>query len=136
MYHNVVRIGRWVIDFLFARESYDIDGVLSCMYDCGASQNTMSSAEELMLRDNDNCGFTYANPYLLRMVVVIGPTTSGAEFLDTFVHEMEHLSAAIAKNLGLRLDGEGPAYISGDTARELASVVCELGCSHCRQEKR
>lgn len=136
MIHKELNIGRWVVDFLFAEEDYDIDRVLSCMFDCGASFDTLRSAEELMHRRNYDCGFTYANPDFLRAVVVVGPTTGGEEFQDTLVHELHHLAVAIAKNLGIRLDGEGPAYLAGDTARELARVVCRLGCEHCRQEKR
>lgn len=58
----------------------------------------------------------------------IGPTTSGDEFQNSFVHEIRHLADAIAKSLGVPLDSERPAYISGDLAKALAEVVCELGC--------
>lgn len=119
------------MDFIFCVEKFDIEGVLACLYDCDASDFAMEQAEDLMLSCDYNCGFTFANPARMRAVVVTGPTTSSDEFIDTFVHEVHHLAVAIAGNLGLDLDGEGPAYLSGDTARELASVVCELGCSHC-----
>ncbi len=132
MVHRVLRIGRWVVDFLFAKEDYDIDGVLSVMYDCGASDYAMQEAVDLMETGGPNCGFTFTNSKRMRAVVVVGPTTSGEEFQDTMVHEIHHLAVAIAKNLGLELDGEGPAYASGDTARALARVLCEFGCEHCR----
>lgn len=132
MIHRVLKIGRWVVDFLFATRSYDVDGILACMYDCGASDLAMDQAEGLMTSHRMNSGFTFANSNEYRAVVVIGPTSNGDEFVDTLVHEIHHLAVAIADNLGIDLDGEGPAYLSGDTARELASVICELGCSHCR----
>ena len=132
MIHRVLKIGRWVVDFLFATRSYDVDGILACMYDCGASDLAMDQAEDLMTSHRMNSGFTFANPNEYRAVVVTGPTSSGDEFVNTLVHEVHHLAVAIADNLGIDLDGEGPAYLSGDTARELASVICELGCSHCR----
>lgn len=68
-----------------------------------------------------------------KALVVIGPTTSGKEFQDSLIHEIHHLAVAIAKSLGVNLEGETPAYISGDSARELAGIVCELGCDQCRQ---
>lgn len=128
---RTIKIGRWIVDFIFCVEKFDIEGVIACLYDCDASDFAMEQAEDLMLSCDYNCGFTFANPARMRAVVVTGPTTSSDEFIDTFVHEVHHLAVAIAGNLGLDLDGEGPAYLSGDTARELASVVCELGCSHC-----
>ena len=128
MIHRCLAIGRWVVDFLFATEKYDIDGVLSCLYDAYAPKSAMGQAEELMLSCEYNCGFTYTNSHHRRAVVLIGPTTSGSEFLDTLVHEVRHLADAIAKSLDVPLDSEKPAYISGDTARALAEVICVLGC--------
>lgn len=131
MIHKVLRIGRWEVDFLFATGGYDTAEALTLLRDCGASRHTMRQAGDLMKTCGRNCGFTYANPDALRAVVVVGPATGGDEFLDTLVHEIHHLAVAIADNLGLDLEGEGPAYLSGDTARDLAGIICELGCPHC-----
>ena len=128
MIHRVLGIGRWVVDFLFATKRYDIDGVLACLYDAYAPDYIMKQAEELMLSRKYNRGFTYTNQNKRRAVVLIGPTTSGEEFQNTIVHEIRHLADAIAKSLGVPLDSEKPAYVSGDTAKALAEVICELGC--------
>ena len=131
--HRVLKIGRWVVDFIFATKYYDVDGILSCLYDAGAPGWIMENAGELMSEGKYNTGFTYTNPEIHRAVVVIGPTTSGAEFTNTLVHEIHHLAVAIASELGLDLESETPAYLAGDSARALAEVVCELGCEHCRK---
>lgn len=128
MKRSAVMIGRWVVDFLFATRRYDIDGVIAHLVDAGAPGYIIDDAENLMLSCEYNCGFTYTNQKKRRAVVLIGPTTSGDEFLNTFVHEVRHLADAIAKSLGVPLDSERPAYISGDTAKILAEIVCELGC--------
>lgn len=128
MLHRVLGIGSWVIDFLFTTKHYDIDGVLACLVDVGAPGYILDEAEELMLSCRYNCGFTYPNQKRKRAVVLIGPTTSGKQFINTFVHEVRHLADAIAKSLGVPLNSEDPAYISGDTAEALAEVVCRLGC--------
>ena len=128
MIHRVLGIGRWTVDFLFATKRYDIDGVLACLYDAYAPEDIMDQAEELMESCMYNCGFTYINQSRRRAVVLIGPTSSGDEFQNTFVHEVRHLADAIAKSLGVPLDSERPAYISGDTAKALTEVICELGC--------
>ena len=132
MFHRVLLIWKWVVDFVFATERYDVDGILSCLYDAGAPRWAMGDAEELMSSGDFNTGFTYANPGNRRAVVVIGPTTSGAEFTNTLTHEIHHLAVAIASELGIDLESETPAYLAGDSARALAEVVCELGCEHCR----
>ena len=76
-----------------------------------------------------NTGFTYSNLENHRAVVAVGPVSSGEEFIDTLVHEVHHLAVAIASGLGVDLEGETPAYLSGDSARALADVICRLGCS-------
>lgn len=131
MFKRSLKIGSWVVDFLFATKDYDIDGVLACLYDAGADGRIMDRADEVMERGNYNCGFTFANPDNRRAVVVIGPTTSGAEFTNTLVHEVHHLAVAIATELGIDLESETPAYLAGDSAMALAEVVCGLGCPCC-----
>lgn len=134
MKHRVLLVGRWVVDFLFAEEDYDTDGILACLYDAHAPQGIMDQAEDLMASCQMNCGFTYTNSYRKRAVVLIGPTTNGSEFVNTLSHELYHLSVAIADSLGIDLLGERPAYMIGETMREFADLVCSMGCDHCRQK--
>lgn len=53
---------------------------------------------------------------------------AGAEFIDTLVHEIFHLAVAVALKEGANLKGEVPAYIAGDSARDLSDSICRLGC--------
>ena len=129
--HRTLYIGSWAVDFLFGEEGYDRKEVMEYLYDCGASDYALRQAENLMVLCDKNCGFTFANPELHQAVVFIGPTSSGAEFVDTLTHEIHHLAVAIAAELGIDLESETPAYIAGDSARDLADVICQMGCQHC-----
>lgn len=135
MIKRTLIIGRWVVDFYFAEKGYDIHGVVAGLYDCGATSLIIRRAVDLMMDCDYNCGFTFTNPDRKRAVVLIGPTTSGKEFVDTLTHEIHHLAVSIAAELGVDLEGESPAYIAGDSARALAEVVCELGCPCCHDDK-
>lgn len=132
MVHRVLAIGSWVVDFLFSKLDYDDEAVLACLYEIDADFEVMRQANRIMEDDKLNCGFTFSNPDLKRALVVVGPTSSGKEFIDTLVHEVHHLAVAIADSLGHDLESEVPAYLAGDAARALAETVCEFGCSHCR----
>lgn len=132
MIHRVLAIGRWVVDFLFAIDDYDEEGVLSCLYDIDSPYYFMRRASKIMEGNKPNRGFTFSNENIRRAVVVIGPTTSGKQFQNTFVHEMRHLVDAISHSLGIKRPSETSAYMSGDAAMALADVVCSLGCGHCR----
>ena len=131
MVHRVLSIGSWVADFLFARLNYDEEGVLACLYEIGADDYVIKQASKIMDSERLNCGFTFANPDLKRAVVVVGPTSSGKQFVNTLVHEIHHLAVAIADSLGYDLEGESPAYLAGDSALALAETICEFGCPNC-----
>lgn len=135
MLHRVLGIGKWVVDFLFADEGYDEEGVLSCLYDIDAPVDVMQRAYRIMESGRYNRGFTYNNESLMRSVVVVGPTTSGKQFLNTVSHEVRHLADGIARHLGVDLDSERPAYITGDAVMALGEVLCEMGCERCRGVK-
>lgn len=132
MIERTLKIGRWHVEFYFAVEGYDADVLLDRMFDFGAGAHSMRQAMELMESDNLNTGFTFSNPLERVAIIAIGPTSSAEEFQDTLVHEVHHLAVAIASSLGVDLESETPAYIAGDSIRDLASVVCELGCKRCR----
>ena len=127
-------IGRWQVYFIFATDGYDVNPILDIMYDLDAPDYTLVKAARKMQKSKPNEGFTFSNGEMKKALVVIGPTTSGKEFQDSLVHEIHHVAVAIAKSLGVDLEGETPAYLSGDSARELADVICELGCDRCRKE--
>lgn len=131
MIEKKLYVGRWTVYFLFAIDGYDKELIGRRLYDADAGYDIIDRSDEIINSGSYNCGFTYTNPELYKAVVVIGPTVSGKEFVNTFVHEMYHLSVAIAENLGLDLESEAPAYMIGDLALELAEVVCHLGCSLC-----
>lgn len=133
MIHRVLTIGRWMIDFLFVERNYDEEAILTFLYEFDASYSVMIRAKHIMESGKKNRGFTFSNPKLRRALVVIGPTTSGRQFLNTFTHEVRHVADAIAKSIGYKLDAEMPAYITGDATMALAEVVCRLGCENCRE---
>lgn len=131
MIQRDLEIGRWHVEFYFAPDGYDIDYILDRMYSFGAGASKLKRALALMEGGELNRGFTFANRLDKVAIVVIGPTSSGAEFQDTLTHEVLHLAVSIADGLGIDLRGETPAYIAGDSVRDLADVVCTLGCRTC-----
>lgn len=80
-----------------------------------------------------NTGFTYSNLRVRRSVVVIGRAESGAEFLNSYCHELRHLVDDIARADGMELSGEPVAYLSGDICNAVADIVCKMACDCCRR---
>lgn len=136
MERRFLKIGRWRVDFLFCTEGYRREEILPLLSYMEASDEVISITEDLIDSDILNTGFTYSNAKIYRALVVIGPVSSGEEFIDTLVHELHHLAVAVASNLGIDLESETPAYIAGDAARDLVDLICTLGCSRCHSKSK
>lgn len=117
---------------MFADDGYDMEDILTCLYDMEAPYSVMMRVYRIMKKSALNHGFTYPNKDTMEILCVVGPTSSGKEFLNTLVHELRHVVNVIAESLGYDLESEKPAYMSGDLALELAESICSLGCEHCR----
>lgn len=131
MTYRLLRIGSWRCHFFFAQYGYEEEDILDLLYDLDAPDDILVSVSRKMRAGRKNEGFTYSNQMTHDAVIVIGPTTSGAEFVNSLSHEIYHLSVAISKSLGLSLEGEGPAYIEGDTMGDLIRLICQFGCDSC-----
>lgn len=121
------------MDFLFFSKRYEKEEILPLLSYMEASDDIIDTTEDIIDNGILNTGFTYTNARIYRALVVIGPVSSGREFIDTFTHEIHHLAVAIASNLGLDLESETPAYIAGDAARDLFETICTMGCSMCHE---
>ena len=115
------KVINWIDSFFIASPATTAD----------ASDYILVKAYHIMEDNNPNTGFTFTNKNLKEAVIVIGPATSGDEFINTLCHEIYHLAAAIGESLGVKLDGEKPAYIAGDSMMELTKIICKLGCQDC-----
>lgn len=135
MRKSFLKIGRWRVDFLFCTEVYEKEEILPLLSYMDASDEVLDLTEDIIDSDILNTGFTYSNTKLHRALVVIGPSSSGAEFVDSLTHELHHVAVAIADSIGVDLDSETPAYIAGDAARDLISIICDLGCDRCNGKR-
>ena len=129
--HRLLYIGRWQCDFYMAKGRFDPSSVMECLEDMGAPDMVLETSWYKMQPGVSNEGFTWSDKRLMRSCIFIGPTDGGDEFIDTLVHELRHLADDIATFLGIDLHGERVAYMTGDAARDLADVICRMGCSEC-----
>lgn len=136
MIHRKINIGRWEFDFLFAPDGYDTEEALTYLYYADAPDHILQRAYHVLEDNIDNTGFTYTNSDTRQGVVVVGPSSSGDEFVNTLAHEVYHAAVAVAESIGVELVGESPAYISGDTLQSLFGVICDLGCGKCGKRKK
>ena len=129
MIHRIIHIKEWKIDmFIDDGGALDNKRVADCLFYMGATQRIINRSLEMINSARPNEAFTYSNGK--HTCIYIGWTTSGAEFINSFVHELRHLVDHIASYYGIG-NGEAVGYISGEAAFMLASDICRLGCPNC-----
>lgn len=134
MIHRAIRVRDWTADFLFVTGRNDREGVLACLLDLGATRPIVEATVELM-DGGLNRGFTFSNTERRASLSWVGPQTSGAEWVNTTVHEIVHVAQAIASADGTEPLSEEFAYLVGDITQGVADIICRLACDHCRERK-
>lgn len=124
----------WTAIFLFSFDGYDKEEVLQQLFDCEPPKSISDKVAKNLDANRLNEGFTFSNAELRKSVIYIGPTSSGQEFLSSFVHELAHLTCDICITDKIPLWGEKIAYLTGEIARRLSDVVCHYSCDSCRED--
>lgn len=131
MVHRRIYIKDWKCDYWFLEEKdTQIWYILSQLQDMGADDEILDNVVELL--EDRNTGFIFTNPEYQRSLVIVGKTTSGEEFLNTFIHETIHLTGIISSMYEADMKGEKIAYMIGDACQLLADIICKFSCNHCR----
>lgn len=135
MIHRSFDIDRynWHVDFFFAITHYEQTPIMEVLHSLHAGNRIIRRVAEKMSDNDINTGFTYSSASLRSSLVVIGKSDSGAQFLNSFCHELRHLTDDIAMEVGIRMAGEEAAYLTGDIALLLSDIVCRFTCTHCRK---
>ena len=129
MFSRKVHINEWDVEYIFTPDGYDYDTIMDAMKNAEAPNGALLEASDIMNGiELMNTGFTYVNSKKHKAAVIIGPSSSYAEMIDTFTHETYHLAVSITELYGYDLSGEIPAYLIGDIARAFADVICQIGC--------
>ena len=93
----------------------------------------ITSAYTTLISNKLNQGLTQTNNRLKTSVVVFTKTSNASQFVNSFVHEIGHLSNHIAVTYNLNLNGEEVQYIAGDIAQQMFKRCHTLMCDYCRE---
>lgn len=130
--HFVYEPYGWDISVFYEVECKDTDRIVAELKDIGCYGENLFRARKNIESCSPNSGVTYANLSTKEMVVIMTKTTSPAQFMDTFVHELHHMAEFIAKADGVPMVGEEISYISGDLSRQMLTSANRYLCQHCR----
>lgn len=121
----------WHIRVYYAVTTYWTDDIILDLRRIGCAGNTLRRAYENLERGDLNTGLTYSNNG--ESVMVISKTSTPAQFLNSWMHELRHLSRHIEQSCGISPYGEEAAYLAGDIAQRMFPIAQEFICQHCRE---
>lgn len=122
----------WYVTVFYAVTTYHTDEILSCLEEIGCSDYKLEEIEESLSRKEYNTGFTYSNIKGRCSVVVIGLTTSPAEFQNTFDHEKGHLAMHVCEADAIDPFSEEYQYLTGAIGQAMFPIAKNFLCIHCR----
>lgn len=122
----------WRINFHFAVTCYHTDTIIRELRELDCPQIYLKSAYDLISGCNTNRGVTYSNSDRRESIIVVGATTSAAEFQNSLQHEIRHcVDDIIIANKDY--DKEEYAYLTGDINKRIFPYIKSLLCDGCRK---
>lgn len=118
----------WLVYCFFDTAEKDAPAILRLLDTIGINDEQYEQASAHLHSTERNNGMTYSHPKHNISIMVISETTSPAETLNTFTHELRHLVDDISRALRIEQNGEEVAYLTGDIALRLASHLLYLTC--------
>ena len=113
----------WRCSVFYDATSGDAESILSALEDIGCNGRPLERAERNLYAGVRNTGLTYTNQELHRSVMVIGETSTPAQFWNTLDHEKGHLAEHIAEALSMDRSEEEFEYLKGGIAQQTYPVA-------------
>ena len=124
----------WKVKVYYAVDRYYISDILDDLDKLNISNEDYFTVKDTLENQTLNIGFTYTDYYKKSTIVIIGLTTSAAEFQDTFDHEKGHLAMHIAEEDRMDVFGEEFQYLTGEIGKQTFPIAKRFMCEHCRKD--
>ncbi len=124
----------WDIDIYYAVSCYYAEEIVNKMYELGCTEDDAARAWENMECGKLDNGITYSNVSEGRSVVVISLASSADEFMNSYSHELRHLTNHICDAHGIDLRSEESCYLTGGIAKLMYKSAKSLMCECVRKK--
>lgn len=125
---------KWYVKVYYAVTTYWVSRILKDLRSIGCHGKELEKAERNLSAGVLNTGLTYSDFNGHNSVMVISLTSTPDEFLNSWLHEMRHLSRHIELAYGISPYGEEAAYLAGDIGQRMFPVAKNFICEHCRKK--
>lgn len=122
----------WHVRVYYAVNTYWKRRILHDLKQIGCKGNNLERAKLNLDTGRLDTGLTYSNFRQGETVMVLSLTTSPEEFLNSWFHEIRHLTRHIEQSFGIDPYGEEAAYLAGNIGQKMFPVAKMFICPHCR----
>ena len=126
----------WRVRVYYAVTTYRVRDIIADLRRIGCHGGDLRRAFASLWRGDLDTGLTYSNRRTRESVMVIGLTSSAAEFQNSLDHEKGHLVKHISLAFSLDPYGEEQQYLSGEIGQRMCPVARKFLCEHCRKGLR
>lgn len=123
----------WVVHAYYSISTYYVEDIMEHLWEIGIDGNSAQKAYENMMRNELDTGLCYSNYIQRQTIIVIAPTSSASEFLNSMTHEAGHACVHIATANYIDLKSERFTYMLGDLCMAMYPKVKHLLCDCCRK---
>lgn len=123
----------WILKIYYIISGYSIEDILFDLNDLGCSNEDIDETIDMLQSGDYDIAVTHSNIYERKSVVIICPSSSAREFLDTLTHEVGHISMHISIADSINPLSEEVQYIAGYIAKQAFEVCHKFLCDECRE---
>ena len=117
---------KWYITVFYNTSIDDLNDIINKLKEMDISKNDLYLAYENIIDNKINTGFIYTNFKKRETLITIGKANSKEEFINTVVHEANHLQSHIATYYDIDEKGEEVSYLIGDIVKRMYSIFKKI----------
>lgn len=124
----------WDVTAYYAVTGYDVGRIMHELEKLGCTDDDLERAYYNLTSGERNTGITYSNTLERRTLIVIGRTSSAAQFQNSLDHKKGHLCRHVSQAVGIDPYGEEAEYLAGYVGQRMFEVAKLFLCDTCRKK--
>lgn len=121
-----IRSHDWDVVIYYTVDEQQKTDIVTELKELNPEKNTFERLERNLMASEPDTGFIYSSFYKRLSLIVIHKASSIGEFVNTFVHEKNHLEMHICEALDINPYSEKAAILSGEIGQ---TIIEEALCS-------
>ena len=113
----------WDVTVYYTVDEKQKEDVVTELKELQPDKETFEKLERNLMNAELDTGFIYSSFYKQLSIIVVHKASSVGEFVNTFVHEKNHLEMHICEALDINPYSEEAAVLSGEIAMQIINQI-------------